>query len=128
MINFLRKGQRVSRSPDAPVACHAGGEEGPASIGEVVRVTLPQECSRFELPPRIVSDNGTELTSHAILGWQAERGAAWHDIAPGKLMQNGPVESLIGRLRDECLNVQPVQEPASSPAPARAPAGRLKAR
>ncbi len=52
----------------------------------------------------IVSDNGTELTSHAILGWQAERGVAWHYVAPGKPMQNGLVESLIGRLRDECLN------------------------
>ena len=47
---------------------------------------------------------GTELTSHAIFGWQAERGVAWHYIAPGKPMQNGLVESLIGRLRDECLN------------------------
>ena len=52
----------------------------------------------------IVSDNGTELTSHAILAWQEERGVAWHYIAPGKPMQNGFVESLIGRLRDECLN------------------------
>jgi putative transposase len=56
------------------------------------------------LPLMIVSDNGTELTSHAILAWQAERGVAWHYIAPGKPMQNGLVESLIGRLRDECLN------------------------
>ena len=31
---------------------------------------------------------GTELTSHAMLGWQAERGAVWHYIAPGKPMQN----------------------------------------
>lgn len=56
------------------------------------------------LPLMIVSDNGTELTSHAILAWQQERGVAWHYIAPGKPMQNGLVESLIGRLRDECLN------------------------
>ena len=56
------------------------------------------------LPLMIVSDNGTELTSHAILAWQEERGVAWHYIAPGKPMQNGLVESLIGRLRDECLN------------------------
>lgn len=55
-------------------------------------------------PLQIVSDNGTELTSHAILGWQQDRGVAWHYIAPGKPMQNGLVESLIGRLRDECLN------------------------
>jgi putative transposase len=47
----------------------------------------------------IVSDNGTELTSHAILGWQEECSVAWHYIAPGKPMQNGLVESLIGRLR-----------------------------
>lgn len=55
-------------------------------------------------PQRIVSDNGTELTSHAILGWQEERGIEWHYIAPGKPQQNGFVESLNGRLRDECLN------------------------
>jgi hypothetical protein len=30
----------------------------------------------------IVDDNGTELTSHAILDWQAERGVACHYIAP----------------------------------------------
>ena len=28
----------------------------------------------------------------------------WHYIAPGKPMQNGLVESFIGRLRDQCLN------------------------
>lgn len=55
-------------------------------------------------PLQIVSDNGTELTSHAILRWQDDRGVPWHTIAPGKPMQNGFVESLIGRLRDECLN------------------------
>ncbi len=52
----------------------------------------------------IVSDNGTELTSNAILAWQQERGVEWHYIAPGKPMQNGFVESFNGRLRDECLN------------------------
>jgi putative transposase len=36
------------------------------------------------------------LTSHAILGWQAEASVAWHYIVPGKPMQNGLVESLIG--------------------------------
>lgn len=55
-------------------------------------------------PLMIVSDNGTELTSHAILGWQEERGVQWHYVAPGKPQQNGFVESLNGRLRDECLN------------------------
>lgn len=55
-------------------------------------------------PCMVVSDNGTELTSNAILKWQEERRVEWHYIAPGKPMQNGFVESFNGRLRDECLN------------------------
>jgi putative transposase len=55
-------------------------------------------------PRMIVSDNGTELTSNAVLAWQQEHGVEWHYIAPGKPMQNGFVESFNGRLRDECLN------------------------
>jgi putative transposase len=55
-------------------------------------------------PFMVVSDNGTELTSNAILQWQEERGVEWHYIAPGKPMQNSFVESFNGRLRDECLN------------------------
>jgi putative transposase len=52
----------------------------------------------------IVSDNGTELTSNAILSWCAERGVNWHYTAPGKPMQNGYVESFNGRMRDKFLN------------------------
>jgi putative transposase len=55
-------------------------------------------------PKSCVSDNGTELTSMAILKWSQTRGVDWHYIAPGKPQQNGFVESFIGRLRDECLN------------------------
>ena len=55
-------------------------------------------------PLMVVSDNGTELTSRAILQWQEDHGVEWHFIAPGKPMQNGFVESLNGRFRDECLN------------------------
>ena len=55
-------------------------------------------------PCMVVSDNGTELTSNAMLSWQQERKVEWHYIAPGKPMQNGFVESFNGRLRDECLN------------------------
>jgi putative transposase len=57
-------------------------------------------------PAMVVSDNGTELTSHAILRRQEERGVGWHYIAPGKPVQNAFVESLSRRLRDECLNEQ----------------------
>ena len=44
------------------------------------------------LPLMVVSDNGTELTSHAVLGWCQETGVEWHYIAPGKPTQNGFVE------------------------------------
>lgn len=55
-------------------------------------------------PEQIVSDNGTEFTSMAILTW-AEKGLVkWEYIQPGKPMQNGAVESFNGRVRDELLN------------------------
>lgn len=55
-------------------------------------------------PGMIVSDNGTELTSNAILRFADDHRIAWHYIAPGKPMQNAFVESFNGRLRDELLN------------------------
>jgi len=55
-------------------------------------------------PRSIVSDNGTELTSNAILSWTAEAGVDWHYIDPGKPVQNAFIESFNGRLRDEFLN------------------------
>ena len=55
-------------------------------------------------PEMIVSDNGTELTSNAVLKWSRDQKIPWHYIAPGKPMQNGFVESFNGRMRDELLN------------------------
>lgn len=55
-------------------------------------------------PHTVVSDNGAELTSSAILRWSHERRVEWHYIAPGKQMQNGFIESFNERLRDECRN------------------------
>src|ERR1700727_2410358 len=55
-------------------------------------------------PKTIVSDNGTELTSNAILRWADDHKVEWHYIAPGKRVQNAFAESFIGRLRDELLN------------------------
>ena len=55
-------------------------------------------------PKTIVSDNGTELTSNAILRWADDHKVEWHYIAPGKPVQNAFAESFIGRLRDELLN------------------------
>ena len=58
-------------------------------------------------PELCVSDNGTELTSTAMLRWCQERQVGWHYIAPGKPQQNAFAESFIGRRRDECLNETP---------------------
>ena len=52
----------------------------------------------------IVSDNGTEFTSNAILGFADRMKINWHYIAPGKPIQNAFIESFNGRLRDELLN------------------------
>lgn len=72
--------------------------------GRRVARELTTLIERRGKPCMIVSDNGTEFTSNAILGWTDETGVEWHYIAPGKPMQNAFVESFNGRLRDECLN------------------------
>ena len=72
-------GLRVARELDAIIACRGK-------------------------PVTIVSDNGTEFTSMAILKWCQDTGIDWHYIAPGKPMQNGLIESFNGSFRDECLN------------------------
>jgi putative transposase len=39
-------------------------------------------------PKMIVSDNGSELTSNAILAWADQARVEWNYIAPGKPMQS----------------------------------------
>lgn len=72
--------------------------------GRRVARELDAIIAKRKKPLLIVSDNGSELTSHAVLRWQEERGVGWHYIAPGKPVQNAFVESFNGRFRDECLN------------------------
>jgi transposase InsO family protein len=55
-------------------------------------------------PGMIVSDNGTELTSNAVLAWCGEGQVEWHYTRPGKPTDNAFVESFNGRMRDELLN------------------------
>lgn len=71
-----------------------------------LRVTreLDRVVSDRGVPGTIVSDNGTEFTSMAVLRWVQETGIKWHYIAPGKPQQNAFIESFNGKLRDECLN------------------------
>jgi putative transposase len=72
--------------------------------GKRVARELTELIGKRGKPGMIVSDNGTEFTSNAILGWSKEHGVEWHYIAPGGPMQNGYIESLNGRMRDELLN------------------------
>lgn len=74
------------------------------SIGGVRVVReLERLVMELGLPRVIVSDDGCELTSSAVLRWSFSR-VNWHYIAPGKPVQNAFVESFNSRLRDECLN------------------------
>ena len=52
----------------------------------------------------IVSDDGTEFTSNAILGFADRQQIYRHYIAPGKPIQNAFIECFNGRFRDELLN------------------------
>jgi len=72
--------------------------------GQRVTRELDQVIVERGMPGTIVSDNGTEFTSMAILKWVQDTGIDWHYIAPGKPTQNAFIESLNGKLRDECLN------------------------
>ena len=83
-------------------ACHAMQVDR----STVLRVSreLGQIIAERGMPVTIVSDNGTEFTSMAILQWVQKTGIDWHYIAPGKPQQNGFIESFNGKLRDECLN------------------------
>ena len=54
------------------------------SIGGVrVARELDRIAEQRGYPCMVVSDNGTELTSNAMLKWQEDRKVGWHYIAPG---------------------------------------------
>ena len=72
--------------------------------GARVSRVLDRIADERGLPKTIVMDNGTELTSLAMLAWAAKHRVQLHYIAPGKPTQNAFVESFNGKFRDECLN------------------------
>ena len=85
---------------------------GDTSIGgERVARELDTLVRLYGKPACIVSDNGTEFTSKAILKWANANKVDWHYIDPGKPQQNGFIERLgcarlrlDGSLRDQLLN------------------------
>lgn len=75
---------------------HLSGARVARELSALIRI--------YGKPGCIVSDNGTEFTSRAILKWADENEVPWHDIDPGKPQQNAFIESFNGSLRDELLN------------------------
>ena len=71
-----------------------------------IRITreLTAIIARQGQPKIIVSDNGTELTSTAVLKWRQDTDVGWHYITSGKPTQNAFVERFIGSFRNELLN------------------------
>jgi putative transposase len=57
-------------------------------------------------PEFVRMDNGTEMTSNAIMDWCQYSPANIHYIDPGSPWQNAYVESFNGKLRDELLAVE----------------------
>ena len=74
------------------------------SGSRVARVLDRIAVERGAYPQTLVMDNGTELTSLAMLAWASQTRVQLHYIAPGKPTQNAFIESFNGKFRDECLN------------------------
>ena len=56
------------------------------------------------LPQTLKLDNGPEFTSKALAAWAHPSGVRLHFITPGKRTENGYIETLDGKFRDEYLN------------------------
>jgi putative transposase len=102
-LNDGRRFRVLAVVDDFTRECLATVADTSLSGHRVVR-ELGEIIARRGKPCMIVSDNGTELVSRAILRFTEDTGIEWHYIAPGKPVQNAFVESFNGRLRDECLN------------------------
>lgn len=73
--------------------------------GTDAAAALDRVLSTGTKPRSITLDHGTEFMSRALEHWANARGVALDFTRPGKPTDNGHIESLNGRLRDEFLNV-----------------------
>ena len=69
-----------------------------------VLACLAELFVRRAVPAHIRSDNGPEFAAKAVPHWLERVGVQTLFIEPGSPWENGSVESLNGKLRDECLN------------------------
>ena len=70
---------------------------------DVVRVlqSIPRDRGR---PKRLFCDNGSEFSRQVLDLWAYQNGVKIDFSRPGKLTDNGHIESFNGTFRDECLN------------------------
>lgn len=98
-----RRLQMLNVVDDMTRECRAT-EPDTSISGRLVVRGLAELMTQRRKPEMIICDNGTELTSNAVLAWCGEIGVEWHYIAPGMPMQNGYVLSFNDRIRDKLLN------------------------
>ena len=77
-------------------------------------------------PETIISDNGTEYTSNAILAWADGTGVGWHYIAPGKPQAERLQRELQRPPARRTAERDAVPVPAARPCRARNLAARLQ--
>ena len=53
-------------------------------------------------PDAIVSDNGTEYNSNAVLAWADDTGVGWHYIAPGRPSRTASMKASTGACVTSC--------------------------
>jgi len=73
-----------------------GGHTRHLDLGRRVARELTALIEQRGRPGMIVSENGTEFTSNAMLAWALENRVTWHFIAPGKPMQKRLLRELKG--------------------------------
>ncbi len=83
--------------------CHAI-KVGRRLGSEAVMRTLADLFGRHGAPEYLPSDNGGEFTAARLKEWLARRGTHTAYAEPGCPWRNGYAESLIGKLRENCLN------------------------
>jgi len=74
--------------------------------GEKVAAALDKVVADRGAPQSITVDNGTEFASKAMDVWAYTNHVHLDFTRPGRPVENGYIESVNGKLRDECLNVE----------------------
>jgi putative transposase len=90
----------VDESSRECLAIRVGRRLGSEEVLEV----LAELFVRHGPPEHLRSDNGPELVAGAVRGWLGRLGVEALFIEPGSPWENGFVESLNGKLRDELLD------------------------